>query len=92
MTTFFSPAKINISLKVGPKRKDGYHDINTHVQTISLGDLIEFSQGVTDSFSSSSQDIPLDSSNLVIKARDLFRETTSCTHPLNIYLQKKNSR
>ncbi len=36
-------AKVNLLLAVGPKRADGYHEIATLLQTISLHDVIELS-------------------------------------------------
>ncbi|MCP5114812.1 MAG: 4-(cytidine 5'-diphospho)-2-C-methyl-D-erythritol kinase, partial [bacterium] len=36
-------AKINLSLKVLGKRPDGYHELRTVFQTISLGDTLEMS-------------------------------------------------
>ena len=36
-----SPAKINLDLRVLGKRPDGYHDIRTIFQTVSLADTIE---------------------------------------------------
>ena len=38
-----APAKINLSLEVLGKRVDGYHDIKSVVQEISLADELEFS-------------------------------------------------
>jgi 4-diphosphocytidyl-2-C-methyl-D-erythritol kinase len=36
-------AKINLTLHVGPKRPDGYHDLRTLLQTITLHDTLTFS-------------------------------------------------
>lgn len=36
-----APAKINLVLDVGPKRMDGYHDVRTVLQAISLCDRID---------------------------------------------------
>ena len=43
MTTLFEPAyaKINLTLDVLGKREDGFHDIKTVMQTISLRDDVE---------------------------------------------------
>ena len=38
--TYYSPAKINIFFKVISKREDGYHDIASLYQAISLADLL----------------------------------------------------
>lgn len=43
MTVRLSPAKINLHLRVLRKREDGYHDIATLMQQISLYDELEFS-------------------------------------------------
>ena len=37
-----APAKINLCLKVNGKRDDGYHDLTSIMQKISLFDTIEF--------------------------------------------------
>ena len=34
------PAKINVHLSVGPRRPDGYHDLVTVLQTVSLHDTL----------------------------------------------------
>ena len=43
MTTLFEPAfaKVNLTLDVLGKREDGYHDLKSVMQTISLRDDIE---------------------------------------------------
>ena len=38
-----APAKINLGLKVFPKRADGYHDIQSVFQTVCLFDEITVS-------------------------------------------------
>ena len=35
-----APAKINLDLRVGPRRADGYHDISTVFQTLALHDVV----------------------------------------------------
>ena len=34
----FSPGKINLTLDVGKKREDGYHEVETVMQTFDFGD------------------------------------------------------
>jgi len=68
-------AKINISLDVSKRRDDGYHDILTIMQTVSLFD--ELTITVTDGeFNSRSNMgfIPNDDRNLAIKAAKTFFE------------------
>ena len=47
MTTVFEPAyaKVNLTLDVLGKRPDGYHDLKTVMQTISLRDDVEIDVG-----------------------------------------------
>lgn len=35
-----APAKVNLVLKVGPRRKDGYHDVQNIMQTVLLHDVL----------------------------------------------------
>jgi len=61
-------AKINWSLRVTGKRADGYHDIETVFQTISLHDTLTFEPAATLSMTCSDPSIPVDDTNLVIRA------------------------
>lgn len=42
--TILAPAKINLFLDVGARRDDGYHDIETVMQTVTLFDRLEISK------------------------------------------------
>ena len=67
----FSPAKINIGLKVGPRRiADGYHYISSIFVPISFGDELEIDVSHEDRFSSENE-IP---ENLGSKEFDRIRE------------------
>lgn len=67
-----TPAKVNLGLKIVRRREDGYHDIRTVMEPISLVDTIycEFRHSSADSFSlESPQMMELDAEdNLVVKA------------------------
>jgi 4-diphosphocytidyl-2-C-methyl-D-erythritol kinase len=39
------PAKVNLQLSVGPKKSNGYHDVVTVFQAISLSDTLKISLG-----------------------------------------------
>jgi 4-diphosphocytidyl-2-C-methyl-D-erythritol kinase len=74
MTTH-SYAKINIGLSIICKRPDGYHDLETFFQQISLCDEIQF-EATTDGqlrIETSDPACPRDSSNLVIRAAALLK-------------------
>src|SRR2546425_2751548 len=61
-------AKINWALRVVGKRADGYHDIETLFQTISLHDTLTFERSKRLSLSCSDPSIPVDDTNLVLRA------------------------
>ena len=76
--SLFSPAKINLSLKILGKRPDGYHELLTEMVMISLGDTIVFrlSDRPRDFLEVSGR--PVDGNpddNLVLRAIRLFRES-----------------
>ncbi|MDB9741283.1 4-(cytidine 5'-diphospho)-2-C-methyl-D-erythritol kinase [Akkermansiaceae bacterium] len=66
--TYKSPAKVNLSLKVLGKRADGYHELETLMARISLYDTLTFKKSDTLSLQCDFPGVPLDDSNLVIKA------------------------
>ena len=45
MTTYEAPAKLNLSLLVSPPRPDGYHPLESLVQTIEWCDLLKVAPG-----------------------------------------------
>ena len=69
-------AKINLHLDVVSKAENGYHGVNTVMQTVSLCDDIEISLNSRGAHSiiCDSEDIPTDSKNLAWRAADLFFE------------------
>jgi 4-diphosphocytidyl-2-C-methyl-D-erythritol kinase len=78
--TVRAPAKINLGLRVGPPRPDGYHPLATIYQAIALYDEVkarparpgEFSVTVTGEGQDS---VPLDATNLAVKAAILLAKT-----------------
>ena len=77
-------AKINLNLRVLGKRADGYHDLDTIFQTISLHDTIKFTSTETPELVLSSDDrsLPTDEQNLILRAakalRIVSRRTEAC--------------
>jgi 4-diphosphocytidyl-2-C-methyl-D-erythritol kinase len=71
-----SPAKVNLILKVLRRREDGYHDIASLMQKVSLADEMEFAprkEGVA--LACPGSDLPTGDGNLVVRAaRALFAE------------------
>jgi 4-diphosphocytidyl-2-C-methyl-D-erythritol kinase len=61
-------AKINWSLRIAGKRADGFHDLETLFQTISLHDTLTFEDSDRLSLTCDDPSIPVDERNLVIRA------------------------
>lgn len=76
MTTLFEPAyaKINLTLDVLGKRPDGYHDLKSVMQTISLRDDIEIDVGTGKPWTleCDKEGIPCDERNLAWKAAKVY--------------------
>lgn len=79
MTTLFEPAyaKVNLTLDVLGKRQDGYHDLKSVMQTISLRDDIEIDIGTGAPWKllCDKPGIPADHRNLAWKAADVYCKT-----------------
>ncbi len=88
MITLFSPAKVNLFLRINRRREDGYHELSSLFQAIDLGDFISISQASSDLFTTNSREVPCDQSNLVMKALYLFRQKTALNFHVHIHLQK----
>lgn len=74
--------KLNLMLDIVGKRKDGYHMLNTVMQSVSCYDLItaQLVEGSGIEIVCDRLDVPLDNSNLVWKAIEAFYEY-SCIAP-----------
>jgi 4-diphosphocytidyl-2-C-methyl-D-erythritol kinase len=84
-------AKINWSLQILGKRPDGYHEVRTLLQTISLHDDIHFelsSDGAI-SLSSDEPDIPTDNENLIVRAAYALKERYKVDQGARIRLEKR---
>ena len=83
MTTLYEGAfaKINLTLDVLDKRSDGYHDIKSIMQTISIRDDVEIDvdTGMPWTIECSMEGIPNDSRNLAWKAAEVFYKVTGLT-------------
>ena len=78
MTTLFEPAyaKLNLTLDVLGKREDGYHDLKSVMQTVSVRDDIEIDVGTGKPWclKCDKEGIPCDERNLAWKAAKLYCE------------------
>lgn len=84
-------AKVNLRLRVFDKRDDGYHELDTVFQTVSLHDTIEFSLSRQPHIVLSSNDrsLPVDESNLVVKAAKALQDRFGANRGARIRLQKR---
>ena len=86
-----TPAKINLALDVLGLRDDGYHEIATVMQTISIFDDIAITKrkepGIT--LSSTLPFLPIDGRNLAAKAVTVFFEAAQITSGIEIMLTKR---
>lgn len=82
-------AKVNFYLDVIRKRPDGYHDIETIFQSISLHDTLKFMPNPTDvEVITAHPDLPAQDQNLVYKAATLFRQEIEMHCGATIALEK----
>lgn len=87
------PAKINLTLKIKGKRPDGFHEIDSIMQTINLFDylMIEVNDANENKIllSGTSSEIPYNEKNLVYKACLKFLETTGIKNKeIKIHIEK----
>lgn len=90
-----APGKVNVSLRVGPLRPDGYHSVASVYLAVSLFEEVTATTrdepGITVSLSPESTldldelEIPLDESNLAVRAAALMAEVSE--HPTGVHLE-----
>ncbi len=90
-----APGKVNLGLSVGPLDSDGYHELVTVFQAISLFDDVTVQYGpegagiILEASGSISAGVPLDSSNLAYKAADIMIRRFQLTSDISIHLKKE---
>ncbi len=84
-------AKINLRLRVLGKRDDGYHELETIFQTVSLHDTIEFTATDDPAMVTSSDDLSLwmGETNLVTRAAKALHARFAPAQGARIHLQKR---
>ena len=88
------PAKVNLQLSVGPRESDGYHQLVTVFQAISIFDDVTIKigeQGTGVKLTVSGDQIhgvPTDSSNLVVKAVELIADKFEIDIDVSIDIKK----
>jgi len=83
-------AKINLSLEVVGRRADGYHDLVSVMQSISLADTLVFEKKAYNGIDlDTGCDLPADDNNLILRAARAYFEATGNPFGLEIKLTKR---
>lgn len=93
MHTERANAKINLYLDMVGRRENGYHDLYTLMQTVSLCDLIsvDFRPSIHTSITlqaSGNDKMPLDCRNLAWRAAELFLQRAERSGEVRIIIEK----
>jgi 4-diphosphocytidyl-2-C-methyl-D-erythritol kinase len=91
MKSFTLPsfAKINWFLRVLGRRDDGFHEICTVFQTVSLHDNLTFSEAGEIVLTCDQPDIPTGERNLIVRAANILREKFGIKTGAKIHLEKR---
>ena len=90
-----TPAKVNLQLAVGQLGEDGFHEVTTVFQAISLFDDVSIKLAKQESGTSltlsgaTSGGVPIDDENLAIRAAKLMAEKFDLSTDLEIHLKKE---
>ncbi len=85
------PAKINLHLGVGALRRDGYHELTTVYHAISLYDDVAARRGDRLTLTMEGEGaglLPLDGSNLVLRAAQALAQTAGVAALARLHLRK----
>lgn len=91
--TLASPSKINLFLRIMRRREDGFHELASLFQAISLRDELSFAvldEGAEeDVLECDAAGVPTDGSNLVLRALETFRRRTGVNKYFKVRLEKR---
>lgn len=83
-----APAKINLTLNITKKREDGYHELETVMQTVDLYDILDIEKSDEFSLEIKNSNLSADENNLVYKASKIFFEYTKIKGNCKVLLEK----
>lgn len=89
--TELAPAKLNLTLDVGARRPDGYHDITSIMHSVALYDRLSLTEDGSGALSLGCQgaELPVGPENLVWRAAEtFFRETNLPCPGVHMELEK----
>lgn len=87
----FAPAKINLTLKVGRPRADGYHPLQSVVAFADIGDVVEAQEGDALSLAIQgdfAEGLSAGADNLVLRAANALAEAASVAPRARLSLEK----
>lgn len=88
--TIDTRAKINLTLDIINKRRDGYHNLSMVMQTIDLFDTIDFElTGGNIAIVCNDPKIPTDYRNIIYKAAFILKEKYKVSQGVNVKLTKR---
>ena len=89
MVTEKAYAKLNLTLEVGEKRPDGYHELISVMTSATLHDTVTVEKADAITLLCDRTDLPTDGRNLAVKAAQAFFETTGIKGGCHISLEKR---
>ncbi len=84
-----APAKINLWLEIKRRRPDGYHDIESVMQTVSLMDTLTMAKDDAIRLTCSEPLLDCGESNLCTRAARLFFETAGIKGGVRMHVEKR---
>lgn len=87
----FSPAKVNLFLAITGRRPDGFHDLVSVAAQLELGDTLrlEPAEGQGDLLACAMSGVPVDATNLVLRAAQAWRAAGGEAPPVRFLLEKR---
>jgi 4-diphosphocytidyl-2-C-methyl-D-erythritol kinase len=87
--TIFAPAKLNLFLAVTGRRADGFHDLVSVVAPLAFGDTLHAEMAEAFSLRCDDPELPVDGSNLVLKAAHAFAAASPWLGRAAFFLEKR---
>jgi 4-diphosphocytidyl-2-C-methyl-D-erythritol kinase len=90
-TSVRSFAKINLGLKIGPLRDDGFHELRTIYQTVALSDVVkvDLGKGLGIEINCKDQRVPTDESNTCWRVADRILRSLKVRGKVRITIEKR---
>ena len=82
-------AKINWTLRILGKRDDGFHELRTVFQTISLHDTLLFEESDSLELTCDDPDVPTDDQNLIVRAARSLQDASGTLKGAQLHLEKQ---